>query len=96
MRFYEIIISNKLASDMFTSGERVYNVIGGLPEEARLVKCELTERQPFVDPVTFKKIKLPNMKLTFVTDESASMARSVGMMNNPIQLKPVMGKDFHQ
>ena len=87
MRFYRIIITNALASEMFTSGERVYNVIGGLPEDARLCKCELIE---------IGLRDTPNLKLTFVTHESSGENDDVGGIDNPIQLKPIMGERVEQ
>ena len=86
MRYYRIIITNELAASMFTSGERVYNVIGGLPGGARLCKCEL---------IQIGLRATPNLELTFETDESSNEKVDMGTMNNPIQLKPVMGKEYH-
>jgi len=55
VRYYQIILTGDLVSEMFTSGERTYNVIGGLPESATFHKCEMTGK---------------NLRLTFETDET--------------------------
>ena len=87
MRYYRIILTNKFATAMFTSGERVYNVINGLPKDARLWKCELIQIGLHANS---------DLKLTFETDEPFNENDDFGTIINPIQLKPVMWKEYHK